>query len=380
MFTKKGIRVDFFLPSFEIGGAERNTLNLLSYLNKEDYKTSLVLAQNTGGFLSELPRETIVVNLGSKGYLGIFLKLVSYLKKEKPDLLVSAFPHFNAICLLAKKISKVNTKIVITEHTPFSLLPATARNFCNKLISIFLLPLLMKIVYPWADAVVCVSEGVKNDLLNVVKSLKDIKVVYNPIVTEKLSVLADEDVDHAWFKDRSIPIIIAVGRLAKAKDYPTLLRAIKIILKKRIVRLVVLGRGPEELKLKGLVKDMNLVENVDFLGSENNPYKYIKRSSVFVLSSIQEGFGNSIVEAMACAIPVVATNCYSGPPEILQEGSSGLLVPPQDEKMLAEAILKILDNPLVAEKLSSSGKKRSEYFSVERSALEYIKIFHNLIN
>jgi len=335
------------------------------------------LAKKEGGFINEIPKETSVFNLGAEGYLEIFFKLVNYLKQQQPDILVAAFPHFNIICLLAKKISKAKTKIIITEHTPFSLLPTTARNILNKLVTILFLPPLIKIFYPSASAIICVSRGVAKDLL-AIKHLDNIKVIYNPIVSPDLIKAADEPIkQHGFFNDK-IPVVIAVGRLAKAKDYPTLLKALKIMLKEKAVCLVILGEGPEKLKLKKMVADLGLAENVAFLGFQNNPYKYIKKSSVFVLSSIQEGFGNAIVEAMALGLPVVATNCHSGPTEIIEGGINGFLVPPQNEKALAEAILKVLNNKPLAEKLSANGKKRAEDFSIEKSAQEYEKLFQSV--
>ena len=127
-----------------------------------------------------------------------------------------------------------------------------------------------------------------------------------------------------------------------------------------------------------LADHMGLSSNISFLGFQDNPYKYMKKASIFVLSSLQEGFGNVIVEAMACGTPVVSTNCKSGPGEIIQPGINGLLVKTQDKKELAEAILKILNNPVLAEKFSEEGKKRAKFFSVERSVSEYEKIFDKL--
>jgi glycosyltransferase involved in cell wall biosynthesis len=124
---------------------------------------------------------------------------------------------------------------------------------------------------------------------------------------------------------------------------------------------------------------LDIADNIAFLGYQDNPYKYMKRASVFVLSSLQEGFGNVIVEAMACGAPVVATDCKSGPGEIIQDGINGLLVPVQDEEALAAAMLKILENPALAETLSSEGKKRAEFFSVKNSAQKYGEVFQELV-
>ncbi len=379
MTAKERYTVAFFFPSFEIGGAERNAINLLGYFNKKQRLTSLILARKEGGFVNEIPKETSVFDLDAKGYLKILFKLIKHLKQQQPDILISAFPHFNIICLLAKKISGAKTKIIATEHTPFFLLPLTARNFWNKLVAIFFLPLLIKIFYPSASAIICVSNGVAKDL-TAIKRLDNIKVVYNPIVGPEMMQLADEPIGRSGIFDDNVAVIVAVGRLAKAKDYPTLLKAVKLILEKRAVRLIILGDGPEEGKLKKMASELGLSKAVIFLGFQNNPYKYIKRSSVFVLSSVQEGFGNTIVEAMACATPVVATDCHSGPAEIIEDKISGLLVPPQNEKAIAKAILMILEDSFLAKNLSDSGRERAQYFSIENSASQYENIISGLID
>ena len=142
--------------------------------------------------------------------------------------------------------------------------------------------------------------------------------------------------------------------------------------------MVVLGKGPEEKKIKLLAHKLGLSDNILFLGFQKNPYKYIKKAEVFVLSSFHEGFGNVIVEAMACGTPVVSTNCMSGPREIIENGENGILFPVADQKALAEAVLKVLNNPSLSYKLSEQGKKRAEYFSIEKSVKKYEEIFDKL--
>jgi glycosyltransferase involved in cell wall biosynthesis len=321
-----------------------------------------------------VPKGIDVVDLKARNYLSTLIELTKYIRRDNPDILVSAFPHFNVICLLARKLSGAKTKVIITEHTPLFLLRVTAKNLFNKLVTIFILPYLVRVTYPRADAVVCVSNGVAKDLLKIVY-LNNLKVIYNPIVDEELTQLSSEKIDHKWLLNSDIPVVVAVGRLAKAKDYPTLLNAIDIVLKKQAVRLIILGEGPEESKLKKMAESLGLSQNVDFLGFCKNPYKYIRNSSVYVLSSIQEGFGNTIVEAMACSKPVIATDCPSGPAEIIENGKTGVLVPVSNPGALASAVLKVINEHSFTEKLSEAGFARAQYFSSERSVGEYTKVF-----
>ncbi len=370
-------QIAFFLPSFEIGGAERNTLKLLSFLDRQKYQLSLVLGQKIGGFVDEIPKDVAVVDLYAKGYLATFFAIKRYLATQKPDVLVSAFPHFNVICLAARQFSGAKTKIIITEHTPYSLLTKTARNLRNKMVAMLLLPLAIKIYYPKANAIICVSRGVKEDLEKLI-AVKNATVIYNPIVDSHIESLAAEPVQEVELFADGLPVIIAVGRLAKAKDYPTLFAALAVVLQKRPAKLLILGQGPEEAFLKTMARKMGLQDKIHFLGFQKNPYAYLKKSHVYVLSSVQEGFGNSIVEAMACGVPVVATNCHSGPAEIIEDGKNGLLVPVQNSAALAEAILSVLENPALAGQLSQEGKNRAANFSTQASVHQYQEVFDHL--
>ncbi|MCX6718072.1 MAG: glycosyltransferase [Candidatus Staskawiczbacteria bacterium] len=378
MPLKERRTIAFFFPSFEIGGAERNALNLLCSLNAKDYAFSLVLAEKKGGFVDKVPKNVIITGLDAKGYLRTFLNLKNYLKNNQPDILVSAFPHFNIICILAVKLSKAKTKIVITEHIALLSLPKIASSPLNSFVSRFFLPVFIRLFYLKADQVICVSKGVAEDILKIAP-VEKLKVIYNPIVNDNLINLSNEKVSHKWLINNDIPVVAAAGRLASQKDYPMLFKAIEIVLLKKSVRLIILGEGPEELKLKKMVETLGLSKNVDFLGFQSNPYKYIKKSSVFVLSSVAEGFGNVLVEAMACGVPVVSTRCPFGPDEIIEDNKSGILVPVQNPKALAEALLRILNNKALAKMFSNAGRKRAEFFSVEKSAKEYEKVFNRLL-
>ena len=378
MKTKKPFSVAFFLPSLEPGGTERNVVNLINNIDRKKHVLSLVLGKVEGDFIKKINKDIPIINLGASGSIELFFKLIKYFREEKPDIFIPAFSRINIICISAKIFSKADTKIIATEHAIFSFLPIIAKTAGRRFFARFFLPSIGKLIYPQADAIVCVSKGIADDFLKIIHCPEIIRVIYNPVINDKIYELAKEPLSHLWFSNLEIPVIVAVGRLVKCKDYPTLFRALSLILQKQHVRLVILGKGPEEYRLKQLANELNLSENIAFLGFQDNPYKYMKRASVFVLSSLQEGFGNVIVEAMACGIPVVATNCKSGPGEIIQDGVNGLLVPPQDEKALASAILKILNSPSLVQKFSIEGKARAEYFSIKKSVEEYEKVFKEL--
>lgn len=377
--NKPRIKIAFFLPNLEGGGGERSVLNLLKGLNKENHKISIVLEEKRGDFLKDVPKEVSIIDLSTLRLPGIFFKFIRYFQKEKPDIFISTFPRFNLIILLAKFFSRRKVKFIITERTTVSGLYITARKVSHRLIAYFLLPYLIRLIYPKADAIIGISRGVAEDLYKIIRSSQKIRVIYNPIAVEQIYTLAEEPLEHPWFSSRKIPVILAVGRLAKCKDYPNLLMAFNKILQKQPIRLVILGKGSEKSKLERLADKLGLSENIAFLGFQENPYKYMKKASVFVLSSIQEGFGNVIVEAMTCGTPVVSTDCRSGPNEIIENGKNGILVSVSNPKALAEAVLNLLKNPLLRKKLSEEGKKRAQDFSVEKITKEYEKFFQELI-
>jgi len=378
MMSEQKVNVAFFLPTLEVGGTERNVVNLVNNIDTEHYTVSLVLGNIHGDFVNQVRQDIVIVNLKASYSVGLFFALVQYFKIQKPDVFVSAFPRINIITIAAKIFSGVNTKIIITEHSVFSFLPVIAKTFWRGMFARFFMPLLARLLYPKADSIVCVSVGIAEDLKKVINTNGNMKVIYNPIIVDKIYQLADETVNNVWFSNPEVSVIIAVGRLVPIKDYPTLLKAFKQVLKNQPARLVILGSGPEKEKLEWLSSQMGLSESIAFMGFQKNPYKYIKKASVFVLSSLQEGFGNVIIEAMACGAPVVSTDCPVGPGEIIENMKNGILVPVGDEKSMADAILKVLNDPVLAEKFSTAGRERAKFFSVAKSVGEYEKVFDEL--
>lgn len=223
-------------------------------------------------------------------------------------------------------------KVVLTEQSTKSFLNSEEYNV-SKLVRFF-----AKKSYFYAENIICVSNAVKEKLLkeNLIK--KKLIVICNPIDIEEINKKAVEEVEYSWFKNRDMPLIIAVGRLHPAKDYPTMLKAIQLVLKVKKVHLVVLGDGPLREELISLCVQLGIINFVDFIGFQKNPYKYIKKADLFVHSARYEGFGNVFAEALACGQKIVTTDCDT-PCEILEEGKYGKIVPIGDYRSLADAIL-----------------------------------------
>ncbi|MCW1311245.1 MAG: glycosyltransferase [Candidatus Parvarchaeota archaeon] len=338
-----------------VGGAEKTMVNLVNEFARENFEVSLVLAQAKGPYLKYLSSNVNVVDLHSSSVALSLPGLVRYLKTSRPHVLVSALSHANVISILAKKLSSVSTKVIAREDTTLS------ESFKNsRSIKVSILKILMRKFYSQADYVVAVSEEVKNDLNGFLRlDTKKLKVIYNPIVTEDLYQKSKQEVDHPWFKNSNLYIIISVGRLTKAKDFPTLIKAFSFVIREVNARLIILGEGEERKNLENLSQDLGLKDYIWMPGFVENPYKYMSRSSVFVLSSVYEGLPSVLVEALALGLPIVSTDCKSGPKEILENGKYGTLVAPGDEISLAKAILNVLH-------------KRPE-FNIDDSVLERYK-------
>jgi glycosyltransferase involved in cell wall biosynthesis len=229
----------------------------------------------------------------------------------------------------------------------------------------------IRMIYPFVDGIICVSHGVADDLVQTAGVRPNsLNVVYNPIVTTELIHQADSPVGHPWLQAGQPPVILGAGRLTRQKDFATLIHAVSRVIRERHCRLLIIGEGHDRLMLQQLIRQLHLEKAVDLPGFVDNPFAYMKRSQVFVLSSAWEGFGNVLVEAMAVGTPVVATDCPSGPREILDNGRFGPLVPPGQPHRLAEAIVAMLNSPTDAGLLQT----RAADFSARQSGRAYRRV------
>ncbi len=364
-------RVSLFVPTLAGGGAERVILNLAQGFAERGLAVDLVLAQAEGPYLDQVSPKVRLIDLKAPRVLLSLPALIRYLRQERPAALLCAMHHTNIVSLWAKRLSGVSTRVVATVHNTSSSVSLSSSPRRARLI-----PLLIRLFYPWAERIVTVSEGLANNLAQKGNLPRNqIQVIYNPVVTPKLFVKAQVPLDHPWFSPGESPVILGVGRLTKQKDFPTLIKAFAIVRQSCPVRLMILGEGEDRLKLEGLVKEIGLEGAVSLPGFVENPYAYMAKAAVFVLSSAWEGFGNVIPEAMACGTPVVSTDCQSGPAEILENGKHGQLVPVGDVEELARAIAKTLQNPPCSQTLQN----RAAEFSQEKIINQYLELLETVI-
>lgn len=362
----KPARVAIYLPSLSGGGAERVMLNLAVEFSRRDIQVSIVLAHADGPYLASVPSGIRIVDFGRPRVRRSLVPLVRYLRRERPAAMLAAMTHANIIALLARRIAGVPARLVVSEHNVLSRITRASRLWRGKL-----LPCFARKCYPWADGIVAVSSGVADDLARVTGLRRDqISVIYNPVVSDALAERASQPVDHPWFAAGQPPVILAVGRLAPQKDFPTLLRAFAQGRSQHGANLMLLGEGDERPRLEQLVDRLGIRAHVQMPGFVDNPLSCMARAAVFVMSSVHEGLPTVLVEALACGTPVVSTDCPSGPAEILRNGEYGMLVPVGDVGALERGITETLGGVVDRTRLT----RRAQDFRVGASADAYLRL------
>lgn len=359
------MRIALLTPTLEIGGVERVFVNLANGLHRQGVEVDLVVGRTGGGMEKALENDIPVFDLASDHMMRSVPRLAKYLHARKPEAVIAAMTHSTAAAVAARAIGRRKTKIVATEHNTMSKIVANTSGLKYRL-----MPLWSRWALKSADAVVAVSAGVAADLSAQTGIPGDkFRVIYNPAITEALYSGAKATVEHPWFQPGEPPVILAVGRLDKQKDFPMLVRAFSHVRKYRPARLVILGEGQDRDRIENIVQESGLTEDVSLPGFEQNPYRFMSRATVFASSSQWEGFGVALVEALALGLPVVATDCTHGPAEILGNGKFGALVPVGDHEAMAQALLTALNHPT---RIDCS--QHLEQFTIESVAASYLSI------
>jgi glycosyltransferase involved in cell wall biosynthesis len=359
-------RIAVFFTSLDVGGTPRAMLRLMEGFVKAGFTVDAVVVRAFGSFLDKIPEGVNLVDLGAGRTLTSIPSFIQYLRKNKPDVVLSALMHVNLAAIIARMLSGTSPRLVISERSNLTEKKIHAIHIWDK-ISI---PLI-NIFYPLADAIITVSLDASKDLIESTKlDPEKVITIYNPIPVDEIQRASTEKNEHPWFSNHEIPVILAVGRLSPPKDYPTLINTFNILHERKRVRLIIVGEGEERQRIERVVKSSPFSEDILLFGRSENPFPYMAKANVFVLSSAWEGFPNVLVEALACGATVVSTNCHSGPSEILQDGKYGRMVPVGDAQALAKAIELSLDHPFPAEQ----GISRARDFSVEKAIRKYLGV------
>jgi glycosyltransferase involved in cell wall biosynthesis len=358
-------RLIFLLRDAGEGGAERSSLRLANALARRGHEVRVFFLKAGGPMLSKADNKIEIVDLK-----GSFFKFFSELRARRADFLLPVYTSMRA--LMAKRFMRspeiAGMKVILSQRNMFTMDRGPIQTRLKFL--------RCRLLYPYASACVCISRGVADEMKTLGLTEPDkIRVIYNPVLNDDLSEQMDAPLNHPWFAAGSPPVLLGVGRLGDQKDFAALIRAFALLSSERPdLRLMILGEGKERGGLESLIREMGLTERASLPGYAPNPYPYMKRAALFVLTSRFEGFGNVVAEALACGCNVVSTDCKSGPAEILDGGKYGRLAKVGDERGIARAIEETLANPIDANIL----RERAAFFSEERAVNEYERLFDEL--
>ncbi len=334
------MKIAVVTPRFALSGVPLAQVRFARALARRGHSVKLIV-----GFVDpdyELPRTTdIEIEVwGLPKVRSMLIPLIGYMRDEHPDIIFSAEDHLNTVVLIAALFTRTRAKISgssrVTPFDTYSKTPFTKRWFLKHLNQLVLLR---------ADVLTCVSKDMVSQYKSIFRNPPHV-CVYNIVDDSNSRARMHETVEHPWLTEKSYPVLIAAGRLAPWKGFGDLIQAMSLLVRKRSVRLLILGDGPQRAELQLRIDAEGIRDNVELVGYVENPLKYFSRADVFVLSSLVEGLPNVLVEAMMCGCTPVATDCPTGPREVLQGGLYGYLVPVGDPDAMAAAIESALDNPI----------------------------------
>ena len=376
-------KITFFLVSFRAGGGERVMIELANGFLARGFTVDFVVIKPVGQYKDHVTQGVNLFVIDAGRIIFSLPKLINYLKKEKPDVIMAVDEYTHLMTLIAKIISRSNVYVVLRIGNMYSVLYSAYKRFRDKII-----PILAKILYKRANSVICVSEGVAKDVLKLFNIPKEkVHTIGNPKNLLDIETKAKAGITHPWFVNKTVPIILATGRLRFQKNFPLLLSAFADVIKKIPCRLVILGAGRDEKELEKIITDLNLSENVLLTGYVDNPYSYMSKADIFILSSRWEGMPNALLEAMACGLPIISTDCDSGPREILAPSSdvffrikdgieyaeNGILVPSESKVEIVNATVALLKDSNLRIKYSRKSLTRIKDFDREHILDEYAK-------
>lgn len=412
------IKILFVIENFEIGGTQKVMVNLASELHCRGYGVAFAALQDKGTLQTQLngiyvtslkPQKTLPALIRHTStdagiirwaHIKRVRKVVAYstplaetINKLQPEIIFSAGMFGN--CVVAEAIPQTRTKqakslMCLSGHVirQASSIADTAAGAGGHNPS--------KVTYPsmtWptsyirrcfsrADSVVSVSKGLENEARALKLTNRNLRTIYNPVITDDVRRLSSIPPSHPWLVQKTDPVIISVGRFSEEKDYLFLLKAFAEANSKRNIRLILIGYNPESgqqlryrKRLESFATALGITDRVHMLPATDNPYSYMSRADLFALSSPAEGFGNTLVEALHCGLRIVSTDCRSGPREILENGKYGILTPVGDATAMADALIHALDTH--PDKLAL--RRRAETFSLEQSASEYQTLIQEML-
>lgn len=356
--------IAFILPNLQTGGVETLSISLAKEFEKKGYTPEFVLVEAKGDLLASVSKNWNIVDLKSKRLRSAIVPLNQYLRGKKPDAMIAALWPLTCVSLIAKIFSGSSLVAAVSEHNTLSQQYSHFGFFRRFFLKLSLM------LYRLADIRITVSSGVANDVSRLSGIPKEkFNIIYNPLpfeISKSLDIKEAESTWNHWTGSR----VITVGRLKKQKNHLMLIEAFKKLLERMDARLIILGSGELEQTIRNKIQSLALADKVLMPGQTPDPIPFYCSSNLFVLSSDYEGFGNVIIEALACGLPIVSTDCPSGPAEILENGRFGTLTPVGDSHALADAMF----NALNSEHDYDALKRRARDFSPDIIANQYLQL------
>lgn len=356
------MHITMILASLYGGGAERSAINLATGFAARGIHVEILLLQDEGAMFDQLPDAINVTVYHHSRVLNALFDLKTYFNNNHPDAVISFLNQTNLVVLLAHSLANSTVPVIPTVRSNLTI---NRRDSLKERIIIFL----SRFVFSRAARIIGVSDGVSDSVRQHITS-HNVETIYNPTNIHNIIQKMQQPIPHVWLQSKEKPVIIAAGRLVPAKGFDVLITALAYLRDKLPARLIILGEGPLRAELEAMISQLDLNNDIQLPGYTDNPYAFFRYADVFVLSSRYEGLPNALIEAMVCSTPVVATDCESGPREILVNGKFGPLVPVDNAEALADAIYQTLSTPPNRDKI----KARAMDFSIERSVDHFLRV------
>jgi len=365
-------RVLVFQSDLHGGGAERTVLNLVNGLDRDRYAPTLVLNRATGSYIDEVRADVPVVELGSSRLRNSLWPLVREIRRQQPDICFATLQGPSFLLWLARTMARTRAPLVLRESNNWTARGVPVTSLSQRAVGL---------AYRRADCVVCLSNGVNEDVKRRQGDVRT-RTIYNPIDVAGIRLAADDRSKPGppWgpVGERDVVELVAAGRLTRQKGFDLLLDAVASM-RELPWRLTILGEGPDESKLIEQARSLDLSDRVDFPGFIANPYPWLAAADLFVLSSRWEGFGHVIAEAMALGTPVLSTRCPSGPDEIIEDGTDGVLCEPDSAESIAASLRELILYPERCADLGGRGRDSVTRFDAARIVAEYEALFDQLL-
>jgi len=367
------VRVLIFTIQLGNGGAEMQALRIANHLDRSRFEVQVAVMRGEGTYESALAADARLRMIGGSNLAAKARSLRALIKQERPDIVCSFLEVPNLLAGWACRGLKPRPHLAACVQAPPSIIWEGGgwRRIFRAAVSRY---------YARAEQVIAISAGVAQDIATMAPGAEThTDVVFNAGVDERVIAGASQPLD-AGDEPPDGPLLVGCGRLVEQKGFPYLIDAFALV-RERVpgAGLWIVGEGADRAALEQQIANRSLADSVRLLGFRDNPYRYMAAADIFVLSSIFEGFGNVVAEAMACGTAVVSTDCPYGPSEIITDGVNGLLVPPRDVPALAAAILRVLGDPELEARLVSAGRRRAQDFAAPAIAAGYAQIFEKLV-